>query len=110
LILDTPGMRELGLVDDAGLGGTFSDIDELAAGCRFSDCGHGPEPGCAVTEAIRDGSLPSERLDSRRKLEREARRAQAEQDPRARAEERRRHRAMSAAVASHMRRKYGEDR
>jgi ribosome biogenesis GTPase len=110
LILDTPGMRELGLIDDAGLGEAFADIDELAASCRFSDCGHGAEPGCAVSEAIRNGSLPAERLDSQRKLEREARRAQAEQDPRARAEERRRHRMMSAAVAYHMRRKYGEDR
>jgi len=53
--------------------------------------------------------LPPDRLDSRRKLEREARRALAEQDPRARAEERRRHRAMSAAIAGYMRRKYGDD-
>jgi ribosome biogenesis GTPase len=109
LILDTPGMRELGLLAEDGLGEAFVDIDELATACRFSDCTHGSEPGCAVDAAIRVGSLARERLESRRKLEREALRARLEQDPRARAEERRRRRIFSSSVARHMRLKYGRE-
>ena len=71
-IIDTPGMRELGLWEGDGLADAFADIDELAGGCRFNDCRHEREPGCAVTTAIRDGTLPAERLDARRKLDREA--------------------------------------
>jgi len=75
LILDTPGMRELGLLTDDGLDEAFADVDELARVCRFSDCTHGSEPGCAVDAAIRAGTLARERLESRRKLERETLRA-----------------------------------
>ena len=72
LIVDTPGMRELQLwTADEGLDSTFSDIAEIAAGCRFRDCRHDGEPGCAVAAALQDGTLPQERLDSYRKLERE---------------------------------------
>ncbi|HEU4480407.1 MAG TPA: ribosome small subunit-dependent GTPase A [Actinomycetota bacterium] len=72
LIVDTPGMRELQLWSaDTGLDTTFSDIAEIASGCRFRDCSHGGEPGCAVVAALLDGSLTQERLDSFRKLERE---------------------------------------
>jgi len=109
LVLDTPGMRELGLVDDdGGLGETFADIDLLAAGCRFSDCRHDREPGCAVGRAIAEGSLDASRLANRRKLERELARTEKQLDPRARAERRRQHRMIRAAVGEHMRRKYGE--
>ena len=53
LVLDTPGMRELGLWDaDAGVAATFADIEALAAACRFKDCAHGTEPGCAVQAAL----------------------------------------------------------
>ncbi|MGH3160209.1 MAG: ribosome small subunit-dependent GTPase A [Streptosporangiaceae bacterium] len=72
-IIDTPGLRGLGLwLDGGGLDATFADITELAAGCRFADCHHDTEPGCAVTAAIESGELAARRLASYRKLEREA--------------------------------------
>jgi len=62
LVLDTPGMRELGLWDsDEGVSTTFSDVEDLVRACRFSDCHHGNEPGCAVRAALDDGSLPPDR-------------------------------------------------
>ena len=76
-LIDTPGMRSIGMWESAdGLDRAFADIDALAAGCRFSDCAHGAEPGCAVQAAIGSGVLPAERLTSRRKLEREVRSAE----------------------------------
>lgn len=72
LLLDTPGMRELGLHSGDGLDGLFDDIDALAARCRFRDCQHEGEPGCAVQEAIEEGQLDPERLMSHNKLAREA--------------------------------------
>ena len=91
LVLDTPGMRELGLADDdGGLDATFADIDALASDCRFDDCQHDREPGCAVRGAISAGSLDPARLASRRKLDRELSRNDRQHDPRARAERRRR--------------------
>src|SRR6185436_10934401 len=58
LIIDTPGLRELQLWEpEASLEGAFADVLALAAGCRFSDCGHGEEPGCAVRAAVADGRL-----------------------------------------------------
>jgi ribosome biogenesis GTPase / thiamine phosphate phosphatase len=72
LMLDTPGMRELGLWDaDAGVEDTFTEIVELAAACRFHDCTHRFEPGCAVTAAVKAGSLDQGRLRSYRRLARE---------------------------------------
>lgn len=72
VVIDTPGMRELGL-DGADLARTFADIDDLASRCRFRDCSHSGEPGCAVEQAIGDGRLEPERLASYRKLKKEAR-------------------------------------
>jgi ribosome biogenesis GTPase len=84
LLLDTPGMRGLGLWDaDEGLAKAFSDVDALIGACRFSDCRHMGEPGCAVLAAIDDGSLPESRLASWRKLQREARRLATRQGDRA---------------------------
>ncbi|HEU5216347.1 MAG TPA: ribosome small subunit-dependent GTPase A [Gaiellaceae bacterium] len=73
LVIDTPGLRELQLWDvgAAALDATFSDVEELAADCRFADCTHAHEPGCAVLEAAESGELPWERLHSWRKLQRE---------------------------------------
>lgn len=72
LILDTPGMRELQLWDAGeGLDHTFADIAALAAQCRFRDCSHQSEPGCAVRAALENGELDAERLESLRKLEAE---------------------------------------
>jgi ribosome biogenesis GTPase len=72
LIVDTPGMRELQLWDsDEQLGETFSEIAGLAAGCRFRDCQHDKEPGCAVKSAVASGALDAERYESYLKLRRE---------------------------------------
>jgi ribosome biogenesis GTPase len=73
LVIDTPGLRELQLWDvgSAALEATFADIEELAADCRFADCTHVHEPGCAVLGAVESGELPGERLHSWRKLQRE---------------------------------------
>jgi ribosome biogenesis GTPase / thiamine phosphate phosphatase len=73
LVIDTPGLRELQLSDvgPGGLEATFADVEELAGECRFSDCTHTQEPGCAVLAAVQDGTLLPERLESWRKLQRE---------------------------------------
>ena len=94
LVLDTPGMRELQLWESAdGLGEAFTDVEALAARCRFSDCAHHREPGCAVRDAIRRGELPAERYASYEKLKRELHRLEIRLDKRARSEEARRRRA-----------------
>ena len=81
-VIDTPGLRGLGLwLDGGGLDATFADIAELAAGCRFADCQHESEPGCAVTAAIETGELDARRLASLRKLEREASHVARKADP-----------------------------
>jgi ribosome biogenesis GTPase len=90
LILDTPGMRELGLLHaDDGVSTTFEDIDALAEACRFSDCGHSNEPGCAVRAAIEDGSLDAGRWKSYQKLQRELEHQVRKEDPVAREQYRR---------------------
>ena len=104
-IVDTPGMRELGIWEGDGLGSAFADIDELANGCRFSDCRHEREPGCAVNRAIADGSLPSERLDAQRKLEREAAKTEARRTAGSRAAARRTARSYRDAAIDAMARK-----
>ncbi|MGN0964056.1 MAG: ribosome small subunit-dependent GTPase A [Dysosmobacter sp.] len=72
MVIDTPGMRELGMWDAAsGVGQTFGDIEELAARCRFRNCSHSGEPGCAVRAAIRSGELDSGRWQSYQKLKNE---------------------------------------
>jgi len=77
-IIDTPGVRELALADvDAGLAATFDDLAALEARCRFSDCAHGGEPGCAVAEAIAAGVLDEDRWQRFEKLKREAARNDA---------------------------------
>ena len=84
LILDTPGMRELGLWDaDAGVSAAFEDVEALAAECRFSDCSHAREPGCAVRAAIAAGDLPEERLRAYQKLQAELAYEHRKEDPRA---------------------------
>jgi ribosome biogenesis GTPase len=76
LVIDTPGMRELGLQEAAdGIDAVFEDITALAATCRFSDCAHETEPGCAIRAAVEDGRIGADRLDRWRKLRREDARA-----------------------------------
>ncbi len=71
VLIDTPGLRSLGLPADIDIGAGFPEIEELAAGCRFADCAHESEPGCAVEAALESGELALERLESYRKLARE---------------------------------------
>jgi ribosome biogenesis GTPase / thiamine phosphate phosphatase len=71
-VLDTPGIRGVGLLETGtGLDRAFADVTELAGRCRFDDCRHEGEPGCAVTAALADGTLSPRRLESWRKLRRE---------------------------------------
>lgn len=71
-LIDTPGMRSLGLWDaDDGVDRTFADVESLAPDCRFNDCAHESEPGCAVLAAVESGNLGADRLDAYRKLQRE---------------------------------------
>lgn len=110
-IVDTPGMRELGLVDvGEGFGDAFADIDEIASECRFSDCRHDREPGCAVAAAIGDGRLTADRLVAWRKLEREAARNQARRMAASRQEARRLGRMYRDAAIDSMARKSAPDR
>lgn len=71
IVIDTPGMRELG-IESADLSKTFADIDELSTMCKFYDCTHTSEPGCAVQKAIYDGIISPERFSSYQKLKKEA--------------------------------------
>ncbi|MGD9485883.1 ribosome small subunit-dependent GTPase A [Streptomyces sp. TRM70308] len=72
VLLDTPGLRAIGLYDaQDGLEQTFSEIEHLARGCRFTDCGHRSEPGCAVLAAVEAGEVPRRRLESYHRLLRE---------------------------------------
>lgn len=85
-VLDTPGMRSVGLGAGAGVDAVFADVDDLAATCRFHDCSHRTEPGCAVLAAVASGVLPERRLASWRKLQRELAWQAARTDQRLRAE------------------------
>jgi ribosome biogenesis GTPase len=89
LVIDTPGIRELQLWDSGGIDEAFADVEELAAACRFNDCSHGTEPGCAVNAALASGELDQARYDSWRKLQRELRAIAVRSDARLRREEKR---------------------
>lgn len=84
LLLDTPGMRELHLVDEEGLDFAFEDVTAVSARCRFRNCRHDTEPGCAVKEAAESGTLAADRLEHFRKLEKEARAYERRHDERLR--------------------------
>jgi ribosome biogenesis GTPase len=88
-VIDTPGLREIQMwTDERSLSSVFEDIERLAHECRFRNCTHRTEPGCAVKAAIRQGSLDVARLQSYRKLEKELRHLAARQEDRTRLEER----------------------
>jgi ribosome biogenesis GTPase len=83
MVIDTPGMRELQLWDnEEGVAQTFDDIATLALRCKFRDCGHRGEPGCAIEAAIQSGLLQRERLENQRKLQAELRFQERKMDPR----------------------------
>lgn len=100
VLLDTPGLRGVQLWTDVdtGLERTFADVEELAERCRFADCAHQGEPGCAVVAAVADGRLSTRRLASYEKLLREMAWLEARYDARLRAEQRRRWRVVTKAL------------
>ncbi len=90
-VVDTPGLRGVALgASDAGLAQAFSDVEELATACRFADCAHVGEPGCAVAASVAAGDLAQARVDSWRRLQREVAWQARRQDSRLQAEEKRR--------------------
>jgi ribosome biogenesis GTPase len=108
-LIDTPGLRELGLWgDDGGLAAAFGDVEGLAERCRFTDCTHQHEPGCAVTVAVAAGELAADRFAGWQKLRREERHALLERDALARREERRRWTVLGRAGAVRAAVKRGE--
>jgi len=91
MIIDTPGLRELQLWNASeGVAQTFADVDELAAQCRFRDCQHKDEPGCAVRASIEAGELDAGRLENKRKLQREQEFLQRKMDPEIRSADKKR--------------------
>ncbi|WP_243774710.1 ribosome small subunit-dependent GTPase A [Actinomadura barringtoniae] len=111
VLIDTPGLRGVGLWDAAeGLQHTFAEIQELAQECRFGDCVHETEPGCAVLAAIEDGTLPRRRLDSYRKLRRENEWIAARTDARLRAERAGRWKTIAKAQRQAYKLRGGRDR
>jgi ribosome biogenesis GTPase len=107
LILDTPGMRELGLVDAEGgvarvFEGVAAEVDALAQHCRFRDCAHGREPGCAVQGALAEGRLDPARLENWRKLQREEAHAREKEDPAFRKARQREWIALMKSARAHM--------
>jgi ribosome biogenesis GTPase len=109
LILDTPGMRELALWDDDQLAAAFGDIDELAGQCRWRNCRHEADEGCAIRAALADGRLDPDRHRSWQKLQREVAHHERRVDALARDAERRRWKQIGKAVKGHMNAKYGNE-
>jgi len=106
MLIDTPGMRELQLWDsDDGISQTFEDIETLAQDCRFRDCRHQSEPGCAVREALVDERLAAERFESYVKLRKELQYLDRKQDVMARIEETRRWKRIHKAAREQYRSK-----
>lgn len=99
VLIDTPGLRGVQMWDsEEGLEQTFADIEELITQCRFRDCHHRGDEGCALAAAVEDGRLPQRRLDSYVKLQREIAWLQSRYDARLRAEERQKWRTATRAV------------
>jgi len=102
LMIDTPGMRELQLWEaDEGFRGAFDDIETIAKSCRFNDCQHRREPGCAVQGAIADGTLEKARFDSYLKLQRELAHLARKEDARLQAAEREKWKKVSMQQRQH---------
>ena len=105
VLIDTPGLRALGLTgSEEGIASVFPDIEGLAGSCRFRDCTHSDEPGCAVRAAVESGELPPERLASYHKLLREAQLVAAKSDARLRAAESRKAKIMGRAIKDYHKR------
>lgn len=108
VLLDTPGMRELQLLDESGLAAAFEDVATLAERCRFADCSHGAEPGCAVQAAIEAGVLDAGRLAHFLQLQQEARAYERRRDARLRRIDERAWGRLAEEAHRQMRRKRGE--
>ncbi|MEA5626811.1 ribosome small subunit-dependent GTPase A [Nostoc sp. UHCC 0251] len=105
LIIDTPGMREIQIwAGDESLQGTFADIETLAAECRFRNCQHNNEPGCAVQEALLKGELDYSRFLSYQKLQKELNYLVRKQDQRAQLAEKERWKKINKAMRNHHKR------
>ena len=108
LIIDTPGLRAVGMWDSAeGLAQAFSDIEELAQGCRFRDCRHEGEPGCAVEAAVGSGELPERRLTSFRELQAEVAHVNTQIGIRARLEKKREDKVLARTIKDFYRQGHG---
>jgi ribosome biogenesis GTPase len=106
ILIDTPGMRELQLWDAGqSLEDAFPEIDALAAACRFRDCRHTQEPGCAVRAAVASGDLPDARYESYAKLSAEREYQQRQLDERALLEEKRKWKVITKAANKHIKEK-----
>jgi ribosome biogenesis GTPase len=104
LLIDTPGLRELQLWEgDQGIETTFPDVEALTESCRFADCQHKGEPGCAVTAAVESGELSTERLESYRKLQREMHQLHVRRDELARLQEKKKNKVIHRAQREHYR-------
>ncbi len=98
LLIDTPGLREVGLDSMGGLDAAFPEIAALAQGCRFRDCTHAGEPGCAVEHAAKEGAVSPERLESWRRLARESAFQLSRSDEQARRERKKKEKIISRSV------------
>lgn len=106
LVVDTPGMRELGLWEaEGGVAATFEDVELLANACRFGDCRHAGEPGCAIAEALANGTIEESRVASWRKLKDELEALQRRRETRGSPEERKLHRTLSRAIRARLKAK-----
>jgi ribosome biogenesis GTPase len=97
-VIDGPGIRELRLWDASGLDAAFDDLAALAASCRYRDCGHAGEPGCAVEAAVAGGALDPRRVENYQKLRREAAFQETRRDGAAARAEKQRWRAVSREI------------
>lgn len=101
IVIDTPGLREVALADGEGLDLAFPEVEELAAGCRFRDCAHEAEPGCAVREAVERGELSRERWESYQRLQGELSHRERAADPLLAAKEKARWKAIHKSLKHH---------
>ena len=103
-LIDTPGLRGVGMWDaGVGIAAAFPDIDDLAQHCRFTDCAHESEPGCAVRTAVERGDLDARRVESHRKLQRENQWVTARADAQLRHERTREAKVLSRAIRAYYR-------
>ena len=103
MVIDTPGMRELMPWDASGLDDSYRDIEELAAQCRFDDCAHETEPGCAVRQAVESGTLDPGRLENFHRLTRELAYLESQIDENARREKKRKEKELHRLIKDYNR-------